>query len=153
MEKSCGNCKKSLDVTKFNKKTRRSNGEQTYQSYCRLCSHIRFKEYYHKNREYHCAVIQRQKKKDMAKTAAKIIEYLLEHSCVDCGNKDIRVLEFDHVRGKKSDSVATMRARGKSWTNIEKEIKKCDVRCANCHRIKTGNDFKWFKSLYIDNNK
>jgi len=62
--------------------------------------------------------------------------YLSEHPCVDCGMTDIRVLEFDHVRGVKVDCVAYFVARGKSPEKILEEINKCEVRCANCHRIR-----------------
>lgn len=57
--------------------------------------------------------------------------YLREHPCVDCGESNLCVLEFDHVRGEKLFNV-----RGHTSKNlhqIEEEIKKCDVRCANCH--------------------
>jgi hypothetical protein len=33
-----------------------------------------------------------------------------------------------------------------SWPTILKELSKCDVRCANCHRRRTARDFKWFRA-------
>lgn len=66
-----------------------------------------------------------------------VVEYLISHPCIDCGNTDIRVLDFDHVRDVKINNIAT--ACQKAW-KLEKliaEIKKCEVRCANCHRIVT----------------
>ena len=63
--------------------------------------------------------------------------YLLEHPCVDCGLDDPRILEFDHVRGEKSHGVARMVTGSTfSWKRIEAEIAKCEVRCANCHRLR-----------------
>jgi hypothetical protein len=66
-----------------------------------------------------------------------INNYLSDHPCVDCGNNDLRVLEFDHVRGEKEDNIGN--ASQKSWSieKLQKEIEKCEVRCANCHRIAT----------------
>ena len=56
--------------------------------------------------------------------------------CVDCGyDQDSCALDFDHVRGEKSFSIAK-NILG-NWDRILREIEKCDVRCANCHRIKT----------------
>ncbi len=64
-----------------------------------------------------------------------IIEYLKEHPCIDCGESDIRVLEFDHrdMDSKKS-SIVQLVAGKYSIKTIASEIAKCDVRCANCHR-------------------
>lgn len=63
--------------------------------------------------------------------------FLLENPCVDCGNEDIRVLEFDHIRGKKRLGVAVMVNQGYTLDTIKSEISKCEVRCRNCHTIKT----------------
>ena len=59
------------------------------------------------------------------------------HSCVDCGESNPVVLEFDHVRGVKRKSVADMVYNYYSIKSIKEEIRKCDIRCSNCHRIKT----------------
>jgi hypothetical protein len=61
-----------------------------------------------------------------------------QNPCFDCKMSDMRVLEFDHVRGKKLFNIMSMVNKGlKKWEDILKEIKKCDVVCANCHRIRT----------------
>ena len=63
-----------------------------------------------------------------------ILEYLKTHPCVDCGEDDVIVLEFDHVRGVKSENISDIHSRGWSIKRIQEEIDKCEVRCANCHR-------------------
>lgn len=68
-------------------------------------------------------------------------KYLMAHPCVDCGENDPIVLDFDHrdpaLKFKKiSDLVSEIR----SWESLITEISKCDVRCANCHRRKTYRD-------------
>ena len=68
--------------------------------------------------------------------------YLLEHPCVDCGIKDTRVLEFDHVRGKKDGNISHAVNQIWSLEKLIKEIDKCEVRCANCHRIVTKERYK-----------
>lgn len=73
---------------------------------------------------------------------AFLIEYLTTHPCVDCGNSDIRVLEFDHV-GIKTDAISEL--LDKSLDRIKNEIKQCEVRCANCHRIKTMERGKHYR--------
>jgi len=61
--------------------------------------------------------------------------YKMTHPCVDCGNADPIVLDFDHVNGNKRKSVSSMRAY--SLKTILKEIQKCEVVCSNCHRKRT----------------
>lgn len=80
---------------------------------------------------------------------AKIFIYIYfkQNPCVDCGIDDPRVLHFDHVRGEKSRAVSDLVRRYHSLKRVQEEIKKCDVRCANCHAIKTATDFGYYKLL------
>ena len=73
-----------------------------------------------------------------ARNLAHIYAHLSTHGCVDCGERDIVVLDFDHVRGEKRESVARLASNGHSLTTVAAEIAKCEVRCANCHRRRTG---------------
>lgn len=55
--------------------------------------------------------------------------------CVDCGyaaNPD--ALQFNHVRGEKIHVVSRIMGWDATWI----EVGKCDVRCANCHMIKSA---------------
>jgi len=62
----------------------------------------------------------------------------LRIGCVDCGwNGWARGLEWDHVRGTKLTTISIMIANGMPWTAIEEEMAKCELVCANCHRIRT----------------
>jgi hypothetical protein len=56
--------------------------------------------------------------------------------CVDCGERDPIVLDFDHVRGEKRENIARMY----NWNteSVRVELAKCEVRCANCHRRMTA---------------
>lgn len=55
--------------------------------------------------------------------------------CKDCGKSYPRhVMDFDHVRGTKLFSLGYAANHGHSLKAIEKETKKCEVVCANCHR-------------------
>ena len=62
--------------------------------------------------------------------------YLSENPCVDCGYSDLRALEFDHVHGKKWFEISLGINRGFPLAKIMEEIEKCEVRCANCHRLR-----------------
>ncbi len=76
--------------------------------------------------------------------AEYLIEYLRENSCVDCGERDIVVLEFDHLRDKVMD-VSALSREGYSLVKLKQEIAKCDVVCANCHRRRTAKQFGWYR--------
>ncbi|MEO8971312.1 MAG: hypothetical protein ABI406_06905, partial [Ktedonobacteraceae bacterium] len=82
----------------------------------------------------------------LGSTYQKMFTYLLTHPCIDCGEKDIRLLEFDHVYGKKKTTISRLLTQNRSWPIIEAEITKCEVRCANCHRLKTfERDGDWWR--------
>lgn len=72
--------------------------------------------------------------------AAKIRNFLADFKlavgCSDCGyDAHHTALDFDHVTGKKSFNVCN----AKSIKSAKVEIKKCEVVCSNCHRIRTYN--------------
>ncbi|MEZ4416181.1 MAG: hypothetical protein R3E10_10565 [Gemmatimonadota bacterium] len=74
----------------------------------------------------------------------RIREYLACHPCVDCGESDPDVLGFDHrALAEKSFNVSTLLSAGYAWDKVLAEIRKCDVRCANCHQRRTAQQFEW----------
>lgn len=68
-----------------------------------------------------------------------IYEHLLNNPCVDCGESDTIVLDFDHVIGDKVNNVTVGANKGWSLKKLKDEINKCEIRCANCHRRVTHN--------------
>ena len=65
-----------------------------------------------------------------------LLDYLRAAPCVDCGETDPVVLDFDHV-GTKRAGVVQLAGREHSIASLEREIAECEVRCANCHRRRT----------------
>lgn len=62
--------------------------------------------------------------------------------CTDCGHHFAPCqMDFDHVSGQKVKPVSQM--TGGSWEAIEREIAKCDLVCANCHRVRTQGAGLW----------
>lgn len=62
----------------------------------------------------------------------------MQRGCVDCGYAERpEALQFDHVKDTKIRMISSMVNRGQSWAAIAIEIAKCEVRCANCHAIRT----------------
>lgn len=71
------------------------------------------------------------------KNADNLWALLSNSSCKDCQTTDPRVLEFDHLRDKSFNVSRAVSGSTRSWETIKKEIDKCDIVCANCHRIRT----------------
>ena len=86
-----------------------------------------------KKRSYKRNVNQRQRNREY------IAGVKGNSKCVDCGESNPLVLEFDHVIGEKIGNISDMCHSCCSIETIQKEIDKCEVRCANCHRIQTHN--------------
>jgi hypothetical protein len=86
-----------------------------------------------------------RRREAVAQARENLCRYLLAHPCVDCGEKDIVVLQFDHQGGKECN-VGTMVSDGTRWDRILAEIAKCEVVCANDHARRTARSFGWFKA-------
>jgi 5-methylcytosine-specific restriction endonuclease McrA len=115
---------------------------------CKACYSIKRKLYYKKHyqkyaNEYRARAILRNK---LIKGALKLklSEYLSDKSCSRCGITDSRVLEFDHMDpATKSFGINNGIRNSLHWERILEEIEKCQILCANCHRIRTAEQFGW----------
>ena len=85
------------------------------------------------------------KKKSIARNREFLLQYLLRHPCIDCREDNPIVLEFDHKKELiKLGNLSNMMMNGVSINKLQLELEKCDVRCANCHRIKTAKEEDWW---------
>ena len=131
--KECKKCNEIKSTDSFAKASRRKDGLQPW---CRECVATRDRERYLNDKKKHRSwnTKRRDKYYDM------VTAYLHEHPCVDCGEPDIVVLEFDHVRGKKLFTIGAAAIREENVEKLDREIKKCEVRCCNCHKRKTAKE-------------
>ncbi len=111
---------------------------------CLACVAEASTNWYAKNRQKQIANSAKRRLAARDEARKYVWNYLHTHPCVDCGESDPVVLEFDHVRGRKSEDVSVMVQGGWSLNAIQTEIAKCDVRCANCHRQKSILQFGWY---------
>lgn len=82
------------------------------------------------------------------KTAEYVFNIKNNGCCVDCGETRWQCLDFDHKDpSTKVMGVSTMVTKSKSIEEIQTEINKCELRCANCHRVKTASDNKHYHFL------
>ena len=62
-------------------------------------------------------------------------KYKLARGCADCGYDEHPAgLDFDHVTGTKKMNLSSVKSLGAAY----EEAKKCEVVCANCHRVRTA---------------
>jgi hypothetical protein len=131
--KRCGGCGKVKPVDAFNWR-RKGLGQRD--NLCRACRSLYHREHYLANRQRYVDQARRRKQALALERTNYLLEYFRTHPCVDCGEHDAVVLEFDHLGDKSFDVGQSLPYR--SWQSILDEIAKCDVVCANCHRRRTA---------------
>jgi hypothetical protein len=97
-----------------------------------------FKKWYEQNKEIQYQRIQDRKKR----IRDEVREYKESSPCMDCNiSYPHFVMDFDHREPHKKEynisSIINSGSIKKIWT----EIKKCDLVCANCHRLRTWNRY------------
>ncbi len=136
--KQCSKCKLEKPLEEFGKK------KNSLQSWCRSCNTLYQQQWYMANREKHKTGVRVSAARIKANMRKWMFAYFADKACVDCGNTDYRVFQFDHVQGVKHTEVSDMIRRGYALEKIISEIAKCEIRCANCHTIKTGYSANWW---------
>ena len=92
----------------------------------------RSKKHYQKNKPYY---LDRNKK--LIKGLRALIRELKKKPCADCKVEyPYYVMDFDHRPGEEKVMDVSQIASFGSKKKILEEISKCDVVCANCHRIR-----------------
>jgi hypothetical protein len=113
------------------------------QARCKDCA----AKYYAANRDRLIPGIKDRRRRAVREARIFVRSYFLGHPCVDCGESDPVVLDFDHVTGKKRKNVSNLAGEGASIEALKEEIAKCVVRCANCHRRRTALQLGYYKGL------
>lgn len=130
--KICSKCKIEKSLSEF-----RLRGK-TYQGWCKPCAKEYDKGWHKVNKE------KRNKDKllrrsERALTIRQKLDDLKKGPCKDCGRSYIPfAMDFDHLEDKFKD-ISCMRTGCYSFKTILKEVAKCDLLCATCHRIRTYN--------------
>ena len=120
----CGRCKVVRPLAMFyltaEQKRAEREGRSRFLMPCRLCQ-----------REINSAIRKpRQDYTDAVKVAA---------GCADCGirSEHPEIYDFDHLdHTSKVNAISNLMTKG-AWGDFLAEIAKCEVVCANCHRIRT----------------
>jgi hypothetical protein len=128
----CSRCASHRPATDFN---RFAGGRQWW---CRAC----FKRYYAEGRARHRSRNNALKAQRVMEAQQLVFDHLSGRACVDCGEPDPVVLEFDHV-GPKRCEVSTLVRRGVRPAVLRLELERCDIVCASCHRRRTAFRAGW----------
>lgn len=124
--KRCTRC--GVESNDFARNRTKSDG---LQNVCRVCTKTYNRQRYIEDPQRQLAANRVTKERNRQ----RFIDYKQTLSCTDCGNVDWRVLEFDHL-SDKIGNVSELAIHW-SWERLMTEIEKCEVVCANCHRIRT----------------
>jgi hypothetical protein len=129
----CSRCRKELPTEDF--PLRRKDGAARY-SHCRECKAAYQRQWYLRNAERHRANAARLRL-EIRRRNKEIVRRAKDVPCQDCGRRyPAHVMDFDHVRGRKLGNVSLMKNYA-GTVKLVAEIAKCDVVCANCHRIRS----------------
>lgn len=95
-----------------------------------------WRRWYYKNKAIHIARVRRHEKESRVKVRKWLDDYKMLKTCSKCGFSHPKALDFHHVDPlSKEESVSSAVTQGWSISRIKKEIEKCILLCANCHRI------------------
>lgn len=138
--KKCSTCKEYKTLEHFSRK----KGE-VFNSQCRQCAALASRKHYILNKDKVNQRSKRNKVKYVENSKQFILEYLSKNPCSSCGCEDIRCLDFHHTnKAEKSNNVSTLVTAG-CINVLKKEVSKCVVLCANCHRIITHEENNSYK--------
>ena len=110
--KICSKCGKEKPTTEYHKNGFDKRGQQKYRGYCKDCANQRETERYWEK----SAFVDAQRTK-----------------CAKCGDTRSYVLDFHHTDPNDKSFTIGVLKRGAQAT-LQKEIDKCVVLCACCHR-------------------
>ena len=145
MAKRCSRCRLEKPDEEFAWR-RIDKGERD--SYCRPCRAGYKQEHYAKNKQRYVDQAMIRNQILLEERTGFLIRFFANHPCVDCGETDPVVLEFDHL-GDKRFSIS-QGIRGRRWEVVLVEMQKCEVVCANCHRRRSMERGNFWRTVVRD---
>ena len=122
--KICTKCGLEKPTSEFNKNKLKKDG---LQSECRDCHKQMCSSYYQRNKTNYRKTSKLKRQKILS-----IVNNIKSKGCIICGETNLACLDFHHLDpNEKEGSISKMIS---TPIKLEKELKKCIVLCANCHR-------------------
>lgn len=140
--KYCSKCKVFKDLSEFFKNNFTNDG---YCYKCKICAGL-YKRKYRKTStgKLKDQISHTKRHKRLVKEKSLLVLERLSEGCIDCKEKDIIVLQFDHL-SDKIQNIAKLRLDDGPVDKFILEMNKCVIRCANCHIRKTAKERNWWK--------
>ena len=129
----CNKCLERKPLEKFYKNKRSKDG---HHSWCKECIKTAMKP----SSKNSSPTRQRRIKRNRE----YVWNYLQEHPCEHCGINDPRVMDFDHLEQSTKTAEISYMIQRASIEALQAEIAKCQVLCANCHRIRSGYQLNYW---------
>ena len=126
--KICKTCGLEKPIIEFNFKDKKRNKRQAV---CKDCQRARERELYHTVYKYRNKDNYKSNRKKYREKITIFLNNLKECGCIICGESDPCCLDFHHLKDKEFDLA---HSKEFSLDRIKKEIEKCIILCANCHR-------------------
>ena len=130
MLKTCPKCKTEKLLNAFARNKTKFDGHSTT---CKSCHATYNKEWYAKNRNDRrkAIIARRNRQTQQNKEYVKSVKL----ACLKCGESAYECLDFHHIDStQKEHNITTLIRSGATIETCKKEINKCIVLCANCHR-------------------
>ena len=97
---------------------------------------------------YVCKLRQERARRKYLKSRRELVNKAKRVPCADCKNTyPLCVMDFDHVSGDKRMGISEAAVGALSLRKLKEEMSKCEVVCANCHRIRTARRRKIAKLI------
>ena len=133
--KRCPNCDRNLPLTSFGF---RDKAHTKVQSYCQKCLNLYWTRWYSReaNRRRQIDGATRRHR-DAIEQNRLLVRAFKSHPCNDCGQCfPPEVMDFDHLGNKIADISRMVFTHGPE--GLKNELEKCELVCANCHRVRTA---------------
>lgn len=126
MEKRCYKCNLVKPLEEFHKNSSKPDGRQNI---CKVCRIVYHRKHYLKNKDSY--IESKNKRLNFLKEF--VFKIKRKNQCSKCSEKRWYVLDFHHLKNKDK-SISDLISAGVSLKLLKKEIRKCIILCANCHR-------------------
>jgi hypothetical protein len=142
----CKKCHKEYPITDFEIRTDRKSRIRRHR--CRSCEKARKKLDYENNKEKYINRAKVDGKRKRKEIRLLLDQYKKDVPCYDCGKIfPTYCMDFDHITGK-TISISDIQRYKASKKTILNKLKKCEIVCAICHRIRTHDRNQYIKKIY-----